>query len=121
MVRMQSEYYKLNKLRLQVKAQEAKCKGEVDKLKIKVQDQLTDARLLRAHKTEFLAVIFMLSVRKCYGIANTAHAIFKINTPISDYGLFCGPFHLKLQTVPRHSIIYLSAAIMASLLFFPCL
>ena len=76
MVHMQSEYYKLNKLRQQVKAQEAKCKGEVDKLKIKVQDQLTDARLLRAHETEFLAVIFMLSVRKCCGIANTAHAIF---------------------------------------------
>ena len=89
---MQSEYYKLNKLRQQVKAQEAKCKGEVDKLKIKVQDQLTDARLLRAHKTEFLVVIFMLSVRKCGGIANTAHAIFKINAPISDWAFFVEHF-----------------------------
>lgn len=35
---MQNEYQELNKLRQQLKKQEAKCKKEVDELRIKIQE-----------------------------------------------------------------------------------
>ena len=41
---LQSEYHELNRLRQQLKKQEAKCKKEVDRLKIKIQELDDDSR-----------------------------------------------------------------------------
>ena len=41
---LQSEYHELNRLRQQLKKQEANCKKEVDRLRVKVQELDDDCR-----------------------------------------------------------------------------